>query len=99
MAARPVMAGHPESRLQGARALLRGLPRHRKANMKPGMILVLVGVALIVCALMDVFKMSQGINLDLGFTSFSKWPPERWGLLGAGVGVAILGAWTLRAKR
>lgn len=67
--------------------------------MKPGMILVLVGVALIVCALMDVFKMSQGINLDLGFTSFSKWPPERWGLLGAGVGVAILGAWTLRAKR
>ncbi|HRJ79398.1 MAG TPA: hypothetical protein PLF37_12900 [Planctomycetota bacterium] len=34
--------------------------------MKPGMILVLVGVALIVCALMDVFKMSQGINLDLG---------------------------------
>ncbi|KAA0218223.1 hypothetical protein EDM80_01560 [bacterium] len=67
--------------------------------MKPGLILILVGVGLVVCALMDVFGMSQGINLDLGFTSFSKWPPERWGLLGAGVGVAILGAWLSQGKK
>jgi hypothetical protein len=66
--------------------------------MKPGMILVLVGAALVVCALMDVFGMSHGINLDLGFKKFSEWPPERWGLLGAGVGIAILGAWTLKGK-
>lgn len=66
--------------------------------MKPGMILVLVGVALVVCALMDVFGMSHGINLDIGVKKFSEWPPERWGLLGAGVGIAILGAWTLKGK-
>lgn len=66
--------------------------------MKPGMILVLVGVGLVICALMDVFGMSHGINLDLGFKKFSEWPPERWGLLGAGVGIAILGAWTLKGR-
>jgi len=67
--------------------------------MKPGLILILAGVALVVCALMDVFGMSQGINLDIGFKKFSEWPPERWGLLGAGVGVAILGGWMLRGRR
>ena len=41
---------------------------------------------------------SQGINLDIGVKKFSEWPPERWGLLGAGVGVAVLGAWTLKGK-
>ena len=67
--------------------------------MKPGLILILAGVALVVCALMDVFGMSQGINLDIGFKKFSEWPPERWGLLGAGVGVAIVGAWMLKSRR
>ena len=70
----------------------------RETIMKPGMILVLVGVGLVICALMDVFGMSQGINLDLGFKKFSEWPPERWGLLGAGVGTAILGAWSLKGR-
>ncbi len=56
-----------------------------------GVVLLGGGVALAVCAIADVFNMSQGIDLDLGFLQLNKWPPERWAILGIGVFVSLLG--------
>lgn len=66
---------------------------------KTGLIVLLLGVALVVAALVDVFGMSSGFNLDLGdFGGFSKWPTERYALLGVGVLLACLGGYNITKK-
>ncbi|MCC6575398.1 MAG: hypothetical protein IT462_16600 [Planctomycetes bacterium] len=55
------------------------------------------GAALAVCAIADVFGLSEGIDLDLGFLQLSKWPAERWGILALGAFVGMLGLGMLTA--
>ncbi|MCA8915247.1 MAG: hypothetical protein KDB90_07535 [Planctomycetes bacterium] len=63
---------------------------------KTGLIVLLLGVAIIIAALADLFGMSAGLNLDLGdVASFSKWPTERMVLLGVGVLLGVWGAYSL----
>jgi hypothetical protein len=67
---------------------------------KTAMIVLVIGLAIIIAALVDVFGMSDGFNLDLGdVASFSEWPAERLILLAAGVLVAVWGAYSLSQKR
>lgn len=66
---------------------------------KTGMIVLVLGIALVVAALVDLFGMSQGFNLDLGsLGSISKWPTERLALLGVGVLLACLGGYNISRK-
>lgn len=66
---------------------------------KTGLIVLLLGVAIIIAALVDVFGMSAGFNLDLGdFASFSEWPTERIALLVVGVLLGVWGAYSLSQK-
>jgi hypothetical protein len=64
------------------------------------LIVLVIGIAIIVAALVDLFGMSAGFNLDLGdVASFSEWPKERIILLAAGVLIAVWGAYSLSQKR
>lgn len=66
---------------------------------KTGLIVLILGVVLVVAALLDVFGMSSGFNLDLGSAgSFSKWPLQRMALLGVGVLLACLGGYNISKK-
>ncbi|MCC6466233.1 MAG: hypothetical protein IT463_12915 [Planctomycetes bacterium] len=62
---------------------------------KLGLIVLLLGVAIVVGALVDVFGMSSGFNLNVGVTQFSEWPKERLGLLAVGVLLGVWGAYSL----
>ncbi len=67
---------------------------------KTGLIVLVLGVALVVAALADLFHMSSGFNLDLGsVANFSKWPTERLALLGVGVLLACLGGYSISKQR
>lgn len=69
---------------------------------KTALIVLVLGVAIIIAALVDVFGMSDGFNLKVGnIINASEWPTERIVLLGVGV---LLGVWaayslTLQGKR
>lgn len=66
---------------------------------KTGLIVLVLGVAIIIAALVDLFGMSAGFNLDLGdFGSFSEWPTERLVLLAVGVLLGVWGAYSLSLK-
>lgn len=66
---------------------------------KTGLIVMLMGVAIIIAALVDLFGMSQGINLDFGsLGSLSEWPTERIVLLAVGVLLGVWGAYSLSRK-
>ena len=68
-------------------------------NQKTGLIVLLLGVALIIAALVDVFGLSAGFNLDLGdFGSFSEWPFSRVAILLLGVALGVWGAYALSRK-
>ncbi len=68
-------------------------------NKKTGLIVLVLGVALVLAALVDLFHMSSGFNLDLGsIASFSKWPMERIALLGVGVLLGCLGGYNISKK-
>ncbi|MBX3473376.1 MAG: hypothetical protein KF754_03270 [Planctomycetes bacterium] len=68
-------------------------------NKKSGLIVLVLGAALVVAALVDLFGMSAGFNLDVGnVASFSKWPNERIALLGVGVLLACLGGYNISKK-
>lgn len=65
-------------------------------NKRTGLIVLVLGVALVLAALTDLFHMSSGFNLDLGSVgSFSKWPMERLAILGVGVLLACLGGYNM----
>lgn len=66
---------------------------------KYALIVLLVGVAVIISALVDVFGMSAGFNLKIGdIASFSEWPTERLIMLGVGVLLGVWGAYSLSLK-
>lgn len=66
---------------------------------KTGLIVLVLGVALVVAALVDLFGMSSGFNLKVGdIVSFSEWPTERLALLGVGVLLACLGGYNISKK-
>jgi hypothetical protein len=69
-------------------------------NKNTALIVLVIGLAIIIAALVDLFGMSAGFNLDLGSVAqFSEWPKERIILLAAGVLVAVWGAYSLSQKR
>ena len=64
-----------------------------------GLIVLILGVAIIIAALVDLFGMSAGFNLDLGDVgAFSKWPTERMVMLGVGILLGVWGAYSLGLK-
>lgn len=69
---------------------------------KTALIVLVLGVAIIIAALVDLFGMSAGFNLKVGnIINASEWPTERIVLLGVGI---LLGVWaayslTLQGKR
>ncbi|MCB9933804.1 MAG: hypothetical protein H6841_10335 [Planctomycetes bacterium] len=66
---------------------------------KTGLIVMLMGVAIIIAALVDLFGMSQGFNLDFGgIVNLNKWPTERIALLAIGVLLGVWGAYSLSRK-
>jgi hypothetical protein len=66
---------------------------------KTGLIVMLLGVAIVIAALVDLFGMSQGINLDFGsLGNLSKWPTERIVLLAVGGLLGVWGAYSLSRK-
>ncbi len=69
-------------------------------DKKLGFIVLILGVALILAALLDVFGLSAGFNLDLGdFASFSEWPFSRIAILLLGVALGVWGAYSLSMKK
>jgi hypothetical protein len=67
---------------------------------KTALIVLVIGLAIVIAALADVFGMSDGFNLNLGdVADFSEWPTERIILLAVGVLVAVWGAYSLSQKR
>ena len=66
---------------------------------KSALIVLVIGIAIIIAALVDVFGMSAGFNLKIGdIASFSEWPTERIILLAVGVLLGVWGAYSLTLK-
>lgn len=66
---------------------------------KSALIVLVIGIAIIIAALVDVFGMSAGFTLKIGdIASFSEWPTERIILLAVGVLLGVWGAYSLTLK-
>ncbi|MBK8206104.1 MAG: hypothetical protein IPK87_04815 [Planctomycetes bacterium] len=66
---------------------------------KTALIVLVLGVAVIIAALVDLFGMSAGFNLKVGdIFEASEWPIERIVLLGVGVLMAVWAAYALSMK-
>jgi hypothetical protein len=66
---------------------------------KTGLIVLLLGVAIVIAALVDLFKMSAGFNLKIGDVfEASEWPTERIALLVVGVLLTAWGGYSLTLK-
>jgi hypothetical protein len=64
------------------------------------LIVLIIGLAIMIAALTDVFGLSAGFNLSIGdIVSFSEWPKERIILLVSGILIAAWGAYGLGKKR
>ncbi|MCC7510425.1 MAG: hypothetical protein IT464_13775 [Planctomycetes bacterium] len=63
------------------------------------LIVLVLGVAIIIAALVDLFGMSAGFNLKIGdIFEASEWPIERIVLLGVGVLLGVWAAYSLGMK-
>lgn len=66
---------------------------------KTGLIVLLLGVAIVIAALVDLFGMSAGFNLKIGDVfEASEWPTERIALLVVGVLLSLWGGYSLSMK-
>ncbi len=66
---------------------------------KTGLIVLLLGVAIVIAALVDLFGMSAGFNLKIGDVfEASEWPTERIALLVVGVLLSLWGGYSLTMK-
>lgn len=66
---------------------------------KTGLIVLLLGVAIVIAALVDLFGMSAGFNLKIGDVfEASEWPSERIALLVVGVLLSLWGGYSLSMK-
>lgn len=66
---------------------------------KTGLIVLLLGVAIVIAALVDLFGMSAGFNLKIGDVfEASEWPTERIALLVVGVLLSLWGGYSLTLK-
>lgn len=66
---------------------------------KTGLIVLLLGVAIVIAALVDLFGMSAGFNLKIGDVfEASEWPTERIALLVVGVLLTAWGGYSLTLK-
>lgn len=66
---------------------------------KTALFVLVLGVAIIIAALVDLFGMSAGFNLKVGdIFEASEWPIERIVLLGVGVLMAVWAAYALSMK-
>ncbi len=66
---------------------------------KTALIVLVLGVAIVVAALVDLFGMSSGFNLKVGnIFEASEWPTARIALLGVGVLLGVWAAYSLSAK-
>jgi hypothetical protein len=62
-------------------------------NKKNGLMLLLIGAAVVAGAAFNVFGMSSRVTMefDRGFAIYSSWPFARQAMLAGGVIVALLG--------
>jgi hypothetical protein len=61
-------------------------------NKTTALVVLVVGAAIVVAALADVFGMSHGIDMNFGLGELKRWPTDRIVLLAVGVALGLFGA-------